>query len=87
MHLIENNLIFSAFLLTLNENSSQMLLHDVKDSINYKYLLKLLTCPKNMFLTILSIHSSGKVMCGKFCNLLVVVRCVSNQSNSSLKNK
>lgn len=55
-----------------------MLLHDVNDSMSFKYLLKIPTCLYNMYLKIEDIHSSGKEMCGKFCSLLVAVRCVSN---------
>jgi hypothetical protein len=70
--------ISSSFYLTLNENSSQMLLHDVKDSMKYKYLLRIPTCPRHMYINIEDIHFSGKKMCGKFCSLLVAVRCVSD---------
>ncbi|VVC34548.1 Nucleic acid-binding, OB-fold [Cinara cedri] len=68
----------SSFFLTLNENTSQMLIHDAEDSINYKHLLRIPTCPQNMYLKIEDIHSSGKEMCGKFCSLLVIVRCVKS---------
>lgn len=47
--------------------------------MKYKYLLRIPTCPQNMYLKIEDIHSSGKEMCGKFCSLLVLVRCVSNE--------
>lgn len=57
-----------------------MLIHDTGDSsTNYKRLLRIPTCPQYMYLKIEDIHSSGKEMCGKFCSLLVVVRCVSNK--------
>lgn len=69
--------ISSSFYLTLNESSSQILLHDVHDSMKYKYLLRIPTCPRHMYINIEDIHSSGKEMSGKFCCLLVVVRCVS----------
>lgn len=55
-----------------------MLLHDVKDSMKYKYLLRIPTCPRHMYINIEDIHFSGKNMCGKFCSLLVAVRCVSD---------
>lgn len=55
-----------------------MLIHDIDDSTNYKHLLRIPTCPQHMYLKIEDIHSSGKEMCGKFCSLLVIVRCVSN---------
>jgi len=57
--------------------SSQMLLHDVHDSLKYKYLLRIPTCPRHMFINIEDIHSSGKEMSGKLCCLLAAVRCVS----------
>lgn len=55
-----------------------MLKHDVNDRTNFKYLLRIPTFPQSMYLKIEDIHSSGKEMCGKFCSLLVAVRCVSN---------
>ncbi|XP_029343746.1 meiosis-specific with OB domain-containing protein [Acyrthosiphon pisum] len=56
--------------------SSQMLLHDTHDSLKYKYLLRIPTCPRHMYINIEDIHSSGKEMSGKFCCLLAAVRCV-----------
>lgn len=80
-YIISNNSIFSSFFLTLNENSSQILLHDVHDSTHYKNLLRIPTSPQSMYLKIEDIHSSGKEICGKYCSLLVAVRCVSNSKN------
>lgn len=77
MYLILYNSKFSSFFLTLNENSSQILLHDVNDSTQYKYLLRIPTIPESIYLKIEDIHSSGKEICGKYCSLLVAVRCVS----------
>ncbi|KAF0748429.1 meiosis-specific with OB domain-containing protein, partial [Aphis craccivora] len=68
----------SSFYLTLNENSSQILQHDVKDSMKYKQLLRIPTCPRHVYINIEDIHFSGKKMCGKFCCLLVAVRCVKS---------
>lgn len=55
-----------------------MLFHDDNDSENYKYLLRIPTCPQHMYLKIEDIHFSGKEICGKFCSLLVAVISVSN---------
>lgn len=54
-----------------------MLLHDVNDSSHYKNLLRIPTCPQSMYLKIEDINSCGKEICGKYCSLLVAVRCVS----------
>lgn len=45
--------------------------------MNYKHLLRIPTCPHNLYLKIKDIYFSGKEMCGKWCSLLVAVRCVS----------
>lgn len=55
-----------------------MLFHDVNDCKNYTYLLRIPTYPQNMYLKIKDIHSCEKEMSGKWCSLLVAVRCVSD---------
>lgn len=76
-YIISNNSIFSSFFLTLNENSSQMLLHDVNDPTHYKNYIRIPTYPQSLRIKIEDIHSSGKEICGKYCSLLIAVRCVS----------
>lgn len=85
-YVISNYLIFSSFYLTLNENSSQISFHDVSDPMNYKHLLRIPTCPHNLYLKIKDIYFSGKEMSGKWCSLLVAVRCVSTYCVISIPN-
>ncbi|XP_050438704.1 meiosis-specific with OB domain-containing protein [Adelges cooleyi] len=64
--------------LTLYQNGSQISKHDQNDCKLYQYLLRLPTRSPNSCLVIADIHSHGKILCGKYCCLMVAVRQVNN---------
>ena len=68
---------FSSVHIVMNENRSEMSLHDSDDCSEFFSLLRLPTKPPDDFLTLTDIHGNGNALKGHYVNLLVAVRSVS----------
>uniref|UniRef100_A0A1B6GAB0 MEIOB-like N-terminal domain-containing protein n=1 Tax=Cuerna arida TaxID=1464854 RepID=A0A1B6GAB0_9HEMI len=68
--------VTSPFMLTMNENFSEMCLHSEDDCAEFHHLLRLPTRPPGDYITLSDVHANGQALKGKHVNLLVAVRSV-----------